>query len=189
MRAGCPLSEIFKDMLKEWSKMVIQTSTGTPKAFSTWRFVNWPLHYQPNPSVDFLASLSSNFPLFAVKTYHVLLPTTSYIHQNSVGVKISVLTLVSLPYPLPKEKEKKMDCKWNQKTSSSTFRSLPLSIMTIVFASLQSFFNGSFRSGCNLSSISLNWSILRPWVSTGSVRVALKPWGCIPEQTIIEVIK
>lgn len=45
----------------------------------------------------------------------------------------------------------------------------------VVLGSSQSFFKGSFKSGCNLSSISLIRAPLLPMESIGSVKVALNP--------------
>lgn len=69
----------------------------------------------------------------------------------------------------------KSGCYVKAETLSRTLLSLPLRTIIVVFGSSQSLFRGSFKSGCNLRSISLNWSILLPWVSRGSVSVALNP--------------
>lgn len=62
------------------------------------------------------------------------------------------------------------------KTSSSTDRSLPLSITTSVFSSAHRVFKGSLMSVCNPNFISLTWSALwSGFFSTGPVTVALKP--------------
>uniref|UniRef100_A0A0A9D6J9 Trehalose-6-phosphate synthase n=1 Tax=Arundo donax TaxID=35708 RepID=A0A0A9D6J9_ARUDO len=62
------------------------------------------------------------------------------------------------------------------KFSSRTLLSLPLRTITVVRSSSQRAFKGPFKSGCNLSSISLIWSPpLLPDDSTGSVNVELKP--------------
>ena len=62
-------------------------------------------------------------------------------------------------------------------TSSRTLLSLPLRTITVVRSSSQRALRGPFKSGCNLSSISLIWSPpLLPEDSTGSVNVELKPY-------------
>ena len=57
-------------------------------------------------------------------------------------------------------------------TWSRTGLPLPLSTTTVVFGSLQSSAKGCFSSGCIVSSVSWYWS---PFLSTGTVRVPLKP--------------